>query len=93
MLQYMKEAERAQNRLEMEEYEKRKNTIKEDLKKQYNQLLIDNQKIADLRSDKVIEEEVKAQELHQAVLDLKQGESPESVKEVVQMGDGNELIL
>ena len=67
----------------MEEYEKRKNTIKEDLKKQYNQLLIDNQKIADLRSDKVIEEEVKAQELHQAVLDLKQGESPESVKEVV----------
>ena len=64
MLQYMKEAERAQNRLEMEEYEKRKNTIKEDLKKQYNQLLIDNQKIADLRSDKVIEEEVKAQELH-----------------------------
>lgn len=48
----------------MEEYEKRKKTIKEDLKKQYNQLLIDNQKIADLRSDKVIEEEVKAQELH-----------------------------
>ncbi len=37
--------------------------IKEDLKKQYAQLLLDNQRIADLRSDKEKEEESKEQEI------------------------------
>ena len=37
----------------MEEYEKKKSAVKEELKKQYEEILRENQKMADIRSEQV----------------------------------------
>jgi hypothetical protein len=66
----------------MEEYSKRKEAIKEDLRRQYEQILKDNQRIADLRTDKERDEEVKDQELRAAVAELE--ESPEQAQAVLE---------
>lgn len=66
----------------MEEYSKRKEAIKEDLRRQYEQILKDNQRIADLRTDKERDEEVKDQELRAAVAELE--ESPEQAQVVLE---------
>jgi hypothetical protein len=66
----------------MEEYSKRKEAIKEDLRRQYEQILKDNQRIADLRTDKERDEEVKDQELQAAVAELE--ESPEQAQVVLE---------
>ena len=66
------QAERDAYRKELEDYEKRKEKVKEELKRQYEEILLENQRVADLRTEKEIVEENNNQELRQAVEELEQ---------------------
>ncbi len=77
------QAERDAYRKELEDYEKRKEKVKEELKRQYEEILLENQRVADLRTEKEIVEENNNQELRQAVEELEQESM--SPKETEQM--------
>ena len=59
-------AERRQVLREQEEYERRKRAVEVELRKQYEDIINENKRVADLRSQKVKEEEDKERELMEA---------------------------
>lgn len=59
-------AERRQVLREQEEYERRKRAVEVELRRQYEDIINENKRVADMRSQKVKEEEDKERELIEA---------------------------
>ena len=59
-------AERRQVLREQEEYERRKRAVEVELRRQYEDIINENKRVADMRSQKVKEEEEKERELMEA---------------------------
>lgn len=59
--------ENEQVRKEQEEYDRRKKAIQEELKKQYMEVMKENQKLGDMRKQEVIAEEQMDQEVQQVI--------------------------
>jgi hypothetical protein len=59
-------AERRQVLREQEEYERRKRAVEVELRRQYEDIINENKRVADMRSQKVKEEEEKERELIEA---------------------------
>jgi hypothetical protein len=53
--------------MEQEEYERKKKGIEAELRRQYEEILRENQRVADMRSQHVIEEERKEREIQAAI--------------------------